>query len=92
MFKTQVEPRATGEWFHCKVLNILWHHFYGLQECRPWKIIVVDLFLTITFIFFYQKPKTKQPALLDRLLHFHVYTLIDHSSQPISAQGFAQLL
>ena len=23
MFKTQVEPRATGEWFHCKVLNIL---------------------------------------------------------------------
>ena len=23
MFKTQVEPRASGEWFHCKVLNIL---------------------------------------------------------------------
>ena len=23
MFKTQVEPRAAGEWFHCKVLNIL---------------------------------------------------------------------
>ena len=42
--------------------------------------------------FFDQKPKTKQPALLDRLLHFHVYTLIDHSSRPISAQGFAQLL
>ena len=33
---------------HCKVLKILWHHFYGLQECRPWKI-VVDLFFTITF-------------------------------------------
>ena len=29
MFKTQVEPRATGEWFHCKVLSILWYHFYG---------------------------------------------------------------
>ena len=27
MFNTQVEPRATGEWFHCQVLNILWHHF-----------------------------------------------------------------
>ena len=27
MFKTQVEPRATGEWFHCQVLNILWGHF-----------------------------------------------------------------
>ena len=23
MFKTQVEPRVTGEWFHSKVLNIL---------------------------------------------------------------------
>ena len=23
MFKTQVEPQAAGEWFHCKVLNIL---------------------------------------------------------------------
>ena len=22
MLKAQVEPRATGEWFHCKVLNI----------------------------------------------------------------------
>ena len=30
MFKTQVEPPAAGEWFHCKVLNILWRHFYGL--------------------------------------------------------------
>ena len=23
MFKTQVEPRAADEWFHCKVFNIL---------------------------------------------------------------------
>ena len=22
MFKTQVEPRAAGEWFHCQVLDI----------------------------------------------------------------------
>ena len=50
MFKIQVEPRATAEWLHSKVLNILWRHFYGLQECRQWKI-VVDLFFTITFIF-----------------------------------------
>ena len=27
MFKIQVESRAAGEWFHCKVLNILWRHF-----------------------------------------------------------------
>ena len=30
VFKTEVEPRAAGEWFHCKVLNILWRHFYVL--------------------------------------------------------------
>ena len=52
-----MEPRAADEWFHCKVLNILWRHFYVLYECRPWKI-VVDLFFTITFIFFFL-PKTK---------------------------------
>ena len=27
MFKTQVEPRAAGKWFHCQVLDILWRHF-----------------------------------------------------------------
>ena len=27
IFKTQVEPRAAGEWFHCQVLDILWRHF-----------------------------------------------------------------
>ena len=30
MLKTQVEPRVAGEWFHCKVFNILWRNFYGL--------------------------------------------------------------
>ena len=49
MFKIQVEPRATAEWFHSKALNILWRHSFGLQECRVWKI-VVDFFFTITFI------------------------------------------
>ena len=27
MFKTQVGPRAAGEWFYCQVLNILRRHF-----------------------------------------------------------------
>ena len=44
MFKIEVESGAAGEWFNSKVLNILWRHFYGLYECRPWKI-VVDWFL-----------------------------------------------
>ena len=32
---------------------------------------MVDLFFTITF-FFFEKPKTKQPALRDTLRHFQV--------------------
>ena len=34
MFKTQVKPRAAGEWFHCKVLNILMCHK------SAWKIML----------------------------------------------------
>ena len=39
MLKTQVEPRATGEWFHCQVLNILWRPFVvyksiTIENCR----------------------------------------------------------
>ena len=47
MFKTQVEPRTTGEWFHCKVLDILMSCLWSIRV-KPWKI-VVDLFFTITF-------------------------------------------
>ena len=46
MFKTQVEPRTTGEWFHCKVLNILMSCLRSIRV-KPWKI-VVDLSFTIT--------------------------------------------
>ena len=36
-------PAARGSTW---VLKILWRHSYGLQECRPWKI-VVDLLFTL---------------------------------------------
>ena len=29
-YKVRQYTRAAGEWFHCKVLKILWRHFYGL--------------------------------------------------------------
>lgn len=45
--KIQVELRAVGKWFHYKVLDTLRREFYGLQECRPWKI-VVNLISTLT--------------------------------------------
>ena len=64
MFKAHVEPRAAGEWFHCKVLSISSRHFYGLWY-GPWKI-VVDLLFSITIFFL-----RKQPALRDMLCHFY---------------------
>ena len=48
MFKTQVEPRTTGEWFHCKVLNNLMSCLWSIRV-KPWKI-VVDLSFTITSV------------------------------------------
>ena len=53
MFKTQVEPRAASEWFHCRVLNILWRHFY--YNDYTWKII-----RGIGFIFRSEIVKTKR--------------------------------
>ena len=32
--------------------------------------VMIDLFFTIRF-FFHERPKTKKPALLDMLRHFH---------------------
>ena len=64
MFKAHVEPRAAGEWFHCKVLSISSRHFYGLWY-GPWKIVVDLLFSVTIFVL------RKQPALRDMLRHFY---------------------
>ena len=32
MFKTQVELRAAGGWFHCKILNILPKFAYDMEK------------------------------------------------------------
>ena len=48
MFKTQVEPRTTGEWFHCKVFNNLMSCLRSIRV-KPCKI-VVELFSTITSV------------------------------------------
>lgn len=37
MFKTPVEPWDAGEWFHFKVLNILWRHFMVYESVDPKK-------------------------------------------------------
>ena len=41
MFKTQVEPRAAGEWFHCQVLNILWRHFIVYKSIDHRKLLSI---------------------------------------------------
>ena len=50
MFKTQVEQRAAGEWFHCKVLSILTSFLLSIRVKTI--EIVVDLFFTITLTIF----------------------------------------
>ena len=46
---------------------------------------MIDLFFTITF-FFHERPKTKNQHCLTCYVIFMIYTLIDHSSRPISAR------
>ena len=71
MVKTQVEPWAAGERFHCKVLNI---NFYGIIS-MVYKSVDHEKLWSICFLqwhlLFYEKPKTKQPALCDMLYHVH---------------------
>ena len=55
-------------------------------------IIVVDLFFAITFIFLTKNQKQKDQHCVTCFVISIIYTLIDHSSQPISIRGFAQLL
>ena len=49
MLKTQVEPGAAGEWFHCQVLNILWRHFIVYKSIDHRKLPSI-CFFTITRI------------------------------------------
>ena len=49
-------------------------------------------FLPMLSKIIFTKTKNKQPTLSDMLRHFHGLYSLDHSSQPISVLGFAQLL
>ena len=42
-FKTQVEPQATGEWFHCQVFDILWRHFMVYKSIDHRKLLSISL-------------------------------------------------
>ena len=48
MSKTQVEPRATGEWSHRKALNILGRNYSKANQknCRTYKILVFIIWST----------------------------------------------
>ena len=38
--QTQLEPWAMGEWFHCNILNILWHRFMLYKSVNHGKNVV----------------------------------------------------
>ena len=93
MFQTQVQPRAAGELFLCKVMK-----FWAISWTFLWSLrvqtieIIVDLLFPFLFKFYgksYAREKNK-------LLRYHVismvWTLAEQSSRPISARDVAQLL
>ena len=98
MFKTQAEPRAAGEWFHCKVWNILTSFLRSITEEIFWKI-VVDLLFTITLTILTSisvaREREKKKQTKNKLCHHQVIsvvcTLIEHSSRQISSREIAQL-
>ena len=66
--------------------------FYGIISIvygKPWKV-GIDLFFTITFIFMKNQKQNNRHCII--YVISMVYTLIDHSSRPISVRGFVQLL
>ena len=76
MFKTRVEPRAADEWFHCKVLNILWRHFYGV-----WTMKNCGRFVFFNNIYFFTKnQKQNNRHCVTCYVISMVYSLIDRSS------------
>ena len=69
-----------------KCSKLKWNH----KPQAAWKI-VVDLFFTI-FFFCWKNQKQNNRHCVTCYVISVVYTLIDHSSQPISTRGFALLL
>ena len=83
MFKTQVEPQAAGEWFHCQVLNIFMASFYKGIDHRKLPSICFKKkhgkSTRILFIIRGECGKVTSDAI------FIVCTLIDTTYEPISA-------
>ena len=84
MFKTQVEPRAEGEWFHCIVFmpSFLWS--VSVDHGKLCTICFLHVFLVSC--------KVSWKSCVTCYVNFMIYTLIDHNSRPISARGFTHLL
>ena len=72
-----MEPQATGEWFHCKVLNIL------TSCCR---FVFYDNMDSFDIHFHWEKSKLH----LHHHVIYMVCTRMEHSSRPISARKIFQ--
>lgn len=91
IIKTQVEPQAAVEWFHCKVWTF-WCHSYGpWDQSRPTRKIIANWFVLNTNMENHLHKKAKN-KLQHCLIISVVCSLMVHSSQPISTREMAQLL
>ena len=85
MFKTQVEPQASG--FTAKFWT-----FYGIIS-MIYKSVDHGKFVFYNNIYFFEKnQKQNSRRCVTCYVSSMVYSLIDHSSWPITARGFTQLL
>ena len=90
LFKTKVEARATGEWFHCNVWSVLTSFLWSIKStdhgncCR----FVFTRTLTVSDVHF--RWRFSKKSRVNKLRH-HLCTLIHHSSRPISVREIAQL-
>jgi len=72
MFKTQVEPRTTGDWFQCKVLNILmsflwWIRLQTMENCCRFVFTITLTVLTSISI---------EVSWNNKLCHHHVTSMV----------------
>ena len=104
MFKPQVEPWAMGEWFYCKVVNILssWQPFYWSMRVQTMEnccclvfTITLTILMSISIEISWKTVNARKRKIASSPSHrFHglFFTLIEHNCTPISAREIVQLL
>ena len=100
MFQTQVKPRATGKWFHCKVFNILTSFLWAIGVQTLENSCWIVFYNTIESFGAHFCWNVLENPVLEKgknklCCYYHIISLvcilIEHNSWPISMQEITQL-